>query len=285
MRSRRGFTLVELLVVIAIIAILAAILFPLFQRAREQARKTACQSNLLQIGKAIKLYLADNDDIYPTNRWWPGYHGNTGTFVSILVPLSCPDRIEAEEFGPNYVEALSPYVEKLEDIRSSEAVWRCPSAMDNMFGTQYYPQPPRGAYKALPSVTYVMNWYVAEQAESAVFETGNTLLMREADRRLHAMLRPYPFTPPTPTSPEGSGAPINCFAPTDNVLGGGGSIAIPSAYGGPALAPNRHFAGSNVLMVDTHVKYYLSADLAVSPTLAPNGRYHVSGIYVTIKGT
>jgi len=62
---RRGFTLVELLVVIAIIAILAAILFPVFARAREQARKASCQSNLKQIGLAIAMYVQDYDETYP----------------------------------------------------------------------------------------------------------------------------------------------------------------------------------------------------------------------------
>jgi len=54
--KRKGFTLIELLVVIAIIAILAAILFPVFSRAREQARKATCQSNLKQIANAFLMY-------------------------------------------------------------------------------------------------------------------------------------------------------------------------------------------------------------------------------------
>ena len=62
---KRGFTLIELLVVIAIIAILAAILFPVFARAREQARKTTCISNLKQMGTAIMMYVQDYDEIYP----------------------------------------------------------------------------------------------------------------------------------------------------------------------------------------------------------------------------
>jgi prepilin-type N-terminal cleavage/methylation domain-containing protein len=65
MRRTRGFTLIELLVVIAIIAILAAILFPVFARVREQARKATCQSNMKQIATATLLYLQDYDELYP----------------------------------------------------------------------------------------------------------------------------------------------------------------------------------------------------------------------------
>ena len=61
---RKGFTLIELLVVIAIIAILAAILFPVFARAREKARQASCQSNLKQIGLAAEMYKSDYDQRY-----------------------------------------------------------------------------------------------------------------------------------------------------------------------------------------------------------------------------
>lgn len=79
--SKRAFTLIELLVVIAIIAILAAILFPVFAQAKEAAKKTGCASNLKQMGVAFALYQADFDDAYPntneSNLWigrkfrWP----------------------------------------------------------------------------------------------------------------------------------------------------------------------------------------------------------------------
>lgn len=65
MTNRRGFTLVELLVVVGILAVLAAILFPVFARAREKARAAQCTSNLKQLGLAIEMYSADYDDLFP----------------------------------------------------------------------------------------------------------------------------------------------------------------------------------------------------------------------------
>src|SRR5688500_2386059 len=62
---KRAFTLIELLVVIAIIAILAAILFPVFARAREAARKASCGSNIRQLGLGMLMYAQDNDETFP----------------------------------------------------------------------------------------------------------------------------------------------------------------------------------------------------------------------------
>ncbi len=67
--KRRGFTLIELLVVIAIIAILAAILFPVFAQARDKARQTACLSNARQIGTATLMYTQDYDETWPSSHW------------------------------------------------------------------------------------------------------------------------------------------------------------------------------------------------------------------------
>src|SRR5437868_11358861 len=95
--TRRAFTLIELLVVIAIIAILAAILFPVFAQAREKARAISCLSNLKQLTTAVQMYTQDYDETFPVgfdavswvgNDLWPQkvqpYVKNLGIFV-------CPD--------------------------------------------------------------------------------------------------------------------------------------------------------------------------------------------------
>lgn len=89
MKKKHGFTLIELLVVIAIIAILAAILFPVFARARENARRTSCSSNLKQIGLAMIQYTQDYDERLPRNDTTT----NVGTWVDILYPYTKSDQI------------------------------------------------------------------------------------------------------------------------------------------------------------------------------------------------
>src|SRR5213082_1669007 len=86
-RVRRGFTLIELLVVIAIIAILAAILFPVFAQAREKARQTSCLSNIKQLGLSAMMYVEDYDETYPggpgvASLWVPGPQGTWDKMVT-----------------------------------------------------------------------------------------------------------------------------------------------------------------------------------------------------------
>ncbi len=81
MKAVRGFTLIELLVVIAIIAILAAILFPVFARAREKSRQTACLSNLKQLSLGVLMYAQDYDGRLIPSRDNPGLRWPTDPFA------------------------------------------------------------------------------------------------------------------------------------------------------------------------------------------------------------
>ena len=108
MSRKNGFTLIELLVVIAIIAILAAILFPVFGKARERARATACLSNMKQLGLALETYLSDSDGVYPMNRF-PVKPGE---------PLAVANWNHGSKY--TWRRALDGYTKSLQ-------VWTCPS--------------------------------------------------------------------------------------------------------------------------------------------------------------
>jgi prepilin-type N-terminal cleavage/methylation domain-containing protein/prepilin-type processing-associated H-X9-DG protein len=126
--KNKGFTLIELLVVIAIIGILAAMVFPVFARARESARKAVCLSNVKNIALAIQMYLADNNDTLP-----PGEHRQEVRDYFNSVPGAGG---EEEEYDPAegdcyVVSEANPYLRWpviLDEYTKNRDVWRCPSA-------------------------------------------------------------------------------------------------------------------------------------------------------------
>ncbi len=106
---RRGFTLIELLVVIAIIAILAAILFPVFARAREAARRTSCASNLRQLGLAAHMYAQDFDELFPCDYYACNSQWTHSRLVGQLTPYMknrqifyCPSSHKVASWMPDF---------------------------------------------------------------------------------------------------------------------------------------------------------------------------------------
>ncbi len=104
-RAQRGFTLIELLVVIAIIGILAAILFPVFARARENARRTSCLSNMKQISLGYMMYIQDYDERFPANFAYPGGRPYLTYFAALTSYLKnkqvwyCPSQSSSTPLG------------------------------------------------------------------------------------------------------------------------------------------------------------------------------------------
>lgn len=133
--NRKGFTLIELLVVIAIIAILAAILFPVFAQAREKARAISCASNLKQLGIATIMYTQDYDELFYPHRWNASV---TGANPFCSAGYSCNSAASATTPNTNisgdanqrifWVSLLQPYTK-------SFGVFMCPDAPNAWVGT------------------------------------------------------------------------------------------------------------------------------------------------------
>jgi prepilin-type N-terminal cleavage/methylation domain-containing protein/prepilin-type processing-associated H-X9-DG protein len=178
----RAFTLIELLVVIAIIAILAAILFPVFAQARESARKASCQSNLKQIATAFHMYTNDFDSKYPpsgpdangltSNNPYPGCEGWP------CIPA---------DGNMSWGARLQPYVKNY-------GLFKCPSA--NNSASNPWPGMTNSGFAPMNnparqrSISYYYNADFARTVESAVDEPATRALIGETGRDRSATDRP-----------------------------------------------------------------------------------------------
>ncbi len=233
-----AFTLIELLVVIAIIAILAAILFPVFARARENARRASCQSNLKQIGLGIMQYIQDYDEKYPITNY------SAGTIGAYVPPGGFGNDVYYNYGTWRYF--IQPYLKSVQ-------IFTCPSskyppsstnpgigyADVNYANGQVYPG--NSNYGVNENVIYTGPDANGNRSFSAAGIGAVALLPMVADASGHL------FT---------DGARII-------------NANTTSYYGAPA-APDeslaRHLNGSNILFADGHVKFFQQGAMYIDPT-------------------
>jgi prepilin-type N-terminal cleavage/methylation domain-containing protein/prepilin-type processing-associated H-X9-DG protein len=189
MRNRtRGFTLIELLVVIAIIAILAAILFPVFAQAREKARQASCTSNIKQITLAALMYVQDYDETFVDAGVNPffshqnsnGQYDNGATITSNTPYAGCmgwPCVLPTGE--ATFAARMMPYIK-------SYAVWACPSANNSSIneGQDWFPSNPVQTINnsGQKPISYWYNLCFHKQAQAVVDAPAERVIFAETGR-------------------------------------------------------------------------------------------------------
>ena len=177
-RMKRGFTLIELLVVIAIIAILAAILFPVFAQAREKARQSACISNNKQLAGAIIMYTQDYDQTYPLSRALTNVPGVGLTWqYQIDVPAN------ARTNNPTYVEQISSgWANSIQPYAKNYNILICPSATKEV---PFANTAPGGGLSIHPfiNVSYTYNGELQQVIQSSIVSVATVPLFHEGRGR------------------------------------------------------------------------------------------------------
>ncbi|MDT7971470.1 MAG: DUF1559 domain-containing protein [Armatimonadota bacterium] len=246
-----GFTLIELLVVIAIIAILAAILFPVFSRAREKARQSSCGSNLRQVQLAIAQYTQDYDERHP-HTWFTTF------------PTNSPSAWTDYPGGYQWEEAVLPYVknDQLFVCPSASAIRYVPDTTPGQVDTTPAPWPnpnypfPRGGYAGnvaywggLCATGIVANHPFGFRSLAAIDEPAGTFMVWDsaASGSPGRFEEGWQYGAQQPTTVNWSANPPN-LAPT-GVVGG------------------RHTEGANFGYVDGHMKWNALSKLLTISTV------------------
>lgn len=241
-----GFTLIELLVVIAIIAILAAILFPVFAQTREKARQISCASNEKQLGLAFTMYVQDNDEAFPSG-------------------ISNPPATNADEQGTGWSSEIYPYVK-------STGVYKCPDdstpngAGSNVTPVSYFYNcnlaGPTGGGLGIASVGLPAQTVLVGEDTGVVDNVTNNAQAQPTDavgdfedplypkgrylNRTHGPLQGVQC----PTYPGSGGAP--CYCPPDSWMVTDGYNSYSCVF---AVVEYHGLAMANILAVDGHVKF------------------------------
>jgi len=285
MRTARtkGFTLIELLVVIAIIAILAAILFPVFAQAREKARAISCLSNDKQIGLAFMQYVQDNDEDYPSNNL-----GNNNTAVVAIGTGAAGANAAANQNGEGWSTAIYPYVK-------SNGLMKCAddsTSVTTVGANTYYP------------VSYFLNSNIASGgagvSDAQFNAVASTVVLGECTGVASVLGSGSATAAHTDAVGDGFDAIYDNGGPSGNDsnpqpkyatgrLGSGDAgtpqqLALTAAPGtGPSVANAQHAGnGANYLLADGHAKFLKPSQ--VSPGLNAGASTDAAGASLATPG-
>ena len=231
--TRRAFTLIELLVVIAIIAILAAILFPVFAQAREKARSVSCLSNMKQLGTAFAMYLQDYDEIV-----LPRYQ-------------ACPSTGPTDKTQHLWTDTMQPYIK-------NKQIFICPSATNTFYADQWTqwdatiaPTNTRG-YLSIGYNQTISGWYYANNP------CGDMILPALAS--VIAPSKNVMFADSVPGDVSGG---------YRGYLMGNTGLNVPYTTTSFGSIGARHNEGTNLTFFDSHAKWFKGSALLWNPNANP----------------
>jgi len=243
-QANRGFTLIELLVVIAIIAILAAILFPVFQKVRENARRASCQSNLKQIGLGVLQYVQDSDETYP--QCAPYSAGAWLYNSSFATPADWRPAANYDARNANWSNSIQPYIKSYD-------VYTCPDTTEFKAAGLPYDT----AQKKWADMSYAMNGNMGALNIAAVHSPAILIMFTDRDGITNYAGQSLAY--PVLNCPDGTQPCVyqpyseDCQTSTKNGLRD--RWYIIDTYPAPKFSAMVHSGGDNLAYADGHVKW------------------------------